>query len=103
MIDAPSPANRSIRLLTVSIGTGSEVLSYSLQYLQDRLQRRIGTMCASIGCFVESNPRVINFASRRIMETFFIVVEFNPLLPRYAGLRPFSPTPHRSLWPSLHG
>src|SRR5215813_4131983 len=72
MIDVPSPASRSIRRLTVSRGTGSEVLSYSLQYLQDRLQRRIGTRCARIGCFVESNPREINFASRRSVETFFI-------------------------------
>jgi hypothetical protein len=48
-------------------------LSYSLQYLQDRLQRRIGTRCARIGCFVESNPRDINLASRRSIETFFII------------------------------
>src|SRR5262245_18122248 len=72
MIDVPSPASRSIRRLTVSRGAGSEVLSYSLQYLQDRLQRRIGTRCARIGCFVESNPRDINLASRRSVENFFI-------------------------------
>src|SRR5215475_8077578 len=72
IIDVPSPASRSIRRLTVSSGTGSEVLSYSLQYLQDRLQRRIGTRCARIGCFVESNPRDINLASRRSVENFFM-------------------------------
>src|SRR5262245_54165478 len=72
MIDVPNPANRSIRRLTVSIATGSEVLSYSLQYLQDRLQRRIGTMCARIGCFVESNPRDMNLASRISAENFFM-------------------------------
>src|SRR4030095_7149866 len=72
MIDVPNPASRSIRRLTVSRGTGSEVLSYSLQYLQDRLQRRIGTMCARIGCLVENNPRDINLASRRSVEIFFI-------------------------------
>src|SRR5262247_4030911 len=80
MIDVPSPASRSIRRLTISRGTGSEVLSYSLQYLQDRLQRRIGTRCARIGCFVESNPRDINLASRRSVENFFMK---NRLLMNY--------------------
>ena len=32
-----------------SIGTGFEKSSYSLQYVQERLQRRIGMMCAMIG------------------------------------------------------
>src|SRR5215467_13515144 len=100
MIDVPSPASRSIRRLTVSSGTGSDVLSYSLQYLQDRLQRRIGTMCARIGCFVENNPRVINLASRRSVETFFIGLELNPLLLRHAGPRLFSPMLRLALWPS---
>jgi hypothetical protein len=43
MIVVPSSASRSIRLSMVPSGTGSEVLSYSLQYPQSRLQRRVGT------------------------------------------------------------
>src|SRR5215475_6075750 len=96
IIDVPSPASRSIRRLTVSSGTGSEVLSYSLQYLQDRLQRRIGTRCARIGCFVENSPRDINLASRRSVETFFINKERRqdeqdfPGCSRWPGINPSS-------------
>src|SRR5262245_45296397 len=73
MIDVPRRDSKSIRRLTISRGAGSEVLSYSLQYAHDRLQRRIGTSCARIGCFVESSPRAITPASRSIVEVFFIV------------------------------
>src|SRR5262245_36646483 len=87
MIDVPNPANRSIRRLTVSIGTGSEVLSYSLQYLQDRLQRRIGTMCARIGCFVESNPRDMSLASRRSVVIFFITWDVDRMNRIFQGVQ----------------
>ena len=33
----------------MSSGTGFEKSSYSLQYVQERLQRRMGMMCAMIG------------------------------------------------------
>src|SRR5262249_39245152 len=72
MIEVPRPASRSIRRRIMSSGTGSEVLSYSLQYRQDRLQRRIGTMCARIRGFVESSPRAIYLASQgRVAVLFF--------------------------------
>ncbi len=53
-----------MRAYISSIGTGSEVLSYSLQYVQERLHRRIGTMCTSTGCFVETNARVVCLTPR---------------------------------------
>ena len=49
----------SLRSSMKSIGTGSLVLSYSLQYVHDRLHRRIGTMCTSTGCFVDANARTV--------------------------------------------
>ena len=36
-------------MLMTSSGTGFEKSSYSLQYVQERLQRRMGMMCAMIG------------------------------------------------------
>jgi hypothetical protein len=42
--DEPNSANLSMRSNITSIATGSLVLSYSLQYVQDKLHRRIGTM-----------------------------------------------------------
>src|SRR6476661_296666 len=57
--DDPNSASLSIRSSIVSIGTGSLVLSYSLQYVQARLHRRIGTICTKTGCFVEANARTV--------------------------------------------
>src|SRR5687767_8763803 len=57
--DEPNSASLSILSSIVSIGTGSLVLSYSLQYVHDRLHRRIGTMCTSTGCFVDANARTV--------------------------------------------
>src|SRR5206468_12164109 len=52
-------ASLSMRSSITSIGTGSLVLSYSLQYVQDRLHRRIGTICTNTGCFVEAKARIV--------------------------------------------
>ena len=41
----------------VSAGTGFEKSSYSLQYVQDRLQRRIGMMCAITGWSRDNTPQ----------------------------------------------
>src|SRR2546428_9513782 len=40
-----------------SLGTGGDTLSYSLQYPQSMLQRRIGMICTSSGCAVCTSPR----------------------------------------------
>jgi hypothetical protein len=44
MIPVPRAARRSTRQSISAVGTGLETLSYSLQYAQERLQRRIGIM-----------------------------------------------------------
>src|SRR5688572_1334151 len=59
MTEEPNSASLSMRASIVSSRTGSDVLSYSLQYVHDRLHRRIGTMCTSTGCFVEANARIV--------------------------------------------
>src|ERR1022692_951675 len=53
----------------MSRATGLEKSSYSLQYSQARLQRRIGIMCANTGWSVETSPLAIifNSRSRRLM------------------------------------
>src|SRR5664279_3842644 len=48
----------------MSRATGLEKSSYSLQYSQARLQRRIGMICASTGWSVEASPLAIIFNSR---------------------------------------
>src|ERR1700732_2735716 len=55
--DVPSSASLSTRSNMVSVGTGLEKSSYSLQYSQARLQRRIGIMCASRGGSGENSAR----------------------------------------------
>src|SRR5689334_12204139 len=50
--------------MTVSVGTGFEKSSYSLQYVQDRLQRRMGMMCAMMGWRVDIAPQAIMRSSR---------------------------------------
>src|ERR1700758_4828702 len=54
MMLVPSRARWSMRRSISSSGTGSETLSYSLQYAQERLQKRMGTICAMTGCRVEA-------------------------------------------------
>src|SRR5690242_19548855 len=49
-----------------STGTGSEALSYSLQYAQERLQKRIGTICAITTCRVEASARPTMPSSRSL-------------------------------------
>ena len=53
MIEVPSAASWSMRRSISSIATGWETWSYSLQYAQARLQRRVGMICARIGCLAE--------------------------------------------------
>src|SRR6266851_5610832 len=64
IIDVPISASRSSRRFISSIGTGFDTWSYSLQYPQSRLQRRIGIMCTNTGCLVESSALPIIFSSR---------------------------------------
>src|SRR5436190_18873531 len=62
--DVLNSASLSIRSSIVSIGTGSLVLSYSLQYVQARLHRRIGTLCTRTGCLVDANARTVCLTPR---------------------------------------
>src|SRR3989338_694596 len=59
MIGVPNDRSRSIRRNSSAVGTGGEKSSYSLQYAQERLQRRIGIKCTSKGWPVWSNPQAI--------------------------------------------
>jgi hypothetical protein len=68
MMVVPSAANRSMRRSMVSTGTGFDVESYSLQYAQVRLQRRVGMMCAMTGWSVDTTPRQIILNSRARLE-----------------------------------
>src|SRR5271169_5043686 len=65
MMDVPSRARWSIRRFITSVGTGFEKSSYSLQYVHERLQRRIGMICANMGWSVETRPLAIILSSRR--------------------------------------
>ena len=53
------------------MGTGSETSSNSLQYVQARLHRRMGTMCAMYGCPVEASAEAIDPTSRTLRVTAF--------------------------------
>ena len=64
MTVVPRSASRSTRRSISAIGTGADTASYSLQYAQARLQRRIGTICASIGWSLERIERANIRASR---------------------------------------
>src|SRR4029453_10931631 len=64
----PSIASRSTRRRIRCVGTGSELLSYSLQYAHDRLHRRIGTIWARIGCRGDLSARATIRTSRRHRE-----------------------------------
>ena len=68
MIVVPSSARRSMRPYIVSTGTGFETSSYSLQYAQERLQRRMGTMCAITGwsVFARALPIIQSSRTRRV-------------------------------------
>src|SRR5215469_4196864 len=53
-----------MRDFIISRGIGFEKSSNSLQYLQARLQRRIGMICAITGWSVEATPFAIILSSR---------------------------------------
>src|SRR5882762_2940196 len=65
MIEVPMPARMSNRLFISSSGTGLEKSSNSLQYVQARLQRRLGIICTKIGCLVEASALPIMRNSRK--------------------------------------
>ena len=64
MIDVPISASKSSRRFISSSGTGFDTSSYSLQYLQSRLQLRIGIMCTRKGCLVDTSAFPIFNTSR---------------------------------------
>src|ERR1700680_1050046 len=70
-------------------GTGFEKSSYSLQYSQERLQRRMGIMWASTGCWVEARPHPIMRHS------------FNRVSPNPRALRPRVPLVIFLIYPDL--
>src|SRR5438034_2798556 len=47
-----------------AVGTGGDVSSYSLQYLQARLHRRIGMICAAMGWLVDARAFAARLNSR---------------------------------------
>src|SRR5271157_4106788 len=71
MTDVPSAASLSTRRNISSVGTGFEKSSYSLQYSQARLQRRVGMICASSGWSVEANAAAIIRAPRKLRWSTF--------------------------------
>lgn len=54
-----------------STGTGSEKSSYSLQYVHERLHRRMGTICAMYGWPVEASALPIETSSRTLRVAAF--------------------------------
>src|SRR5262245_56781226 len=64
--DVPSAASLSIRFFSVSVGIGGETLSYSLQYPQSMLQRRIGMIWTRSGCDVSNRTRRNSRADRAL-------------------------------------
>jgi len=56
----------SMRRFRTSVATGGETLSYSLQYPQSMLQRRMGMICTSSGCAVCASPRANSRADRSL-------------------------------------
>src|SRR6266853_4421267 len=65
IIEVPIPARMSNRLFISSSGTGLEKSSNSLQYVQARLQRRLGMICTKIGCLVDASALPIMRNSRK--------------------------------------
>src|SRR5450755_3064189 len=66
MTDVPNAASLSTRWNMAWVATGFEKSSYSLQYSQARLQRRVGMMCANSGWSVEANAPAIMRAPRKL-------------------------------------
>src|ERR1700684_2946000 len=65
MLGPSRPRCSNLRAIS-SIGTGFETLSYSLQYAQERLQKRAGTICAITGCPVDASARPTSASSRTL-------------------------------------
>src|SRR2546430_8463664 len=70
--EVPSSPSLSTRWNMLSVGAGLEKSSYSLQYSQARLQRRIGIMCARRGCSVETRARTTSRTPRMLRESAFM-------------------------------
>ena len=73
IIEVPRSASLSTRRSISSSGTGFEMASYSLQYVQERLHRRMGMMWARTGCVWSARahsalPRILalRFISRAV-------------------------------------
>ena len=81
--DVPSAFNRSMRCFITSVATGADTLSYSLQYPQSMLQRRIGMTCTSSGCAVCASPRANSRADRTLRLT--VVRNANRAIIAYAA------------------
>src|SRR5580692_5066137 len=70
----------------ISVATGFEKSSYSLQYVQDKLQRRMGMMWAITGWSVDATPRTIirhsrarRFSARRSLQNLNPLVLMEPV------------------------
>src|SRR5258707_7235479 len=70
-----------MRCLITAAGTGSDTLSYSLQYPQSMLQRRIGTIWTSSGCAVSARPRM-NSRSDRALRLVVVRTDMNEVTVR---------------------
>src|ERR1700676_1985797 len=91
-------------------GTGFEKSSYSLQYSQERLQRRMGIIWASTGCWAEARPHPImrhsfnrvspNRRARRTRVPLVIFLIY-PDLPRKCTPRPAHSIPRAFLLKGL--
>src|SRR5215472_11383330 len=66
MMAVPMVPSRSMRRNISLVGTGFEKSSNSLQYVQERLQRRVGMICTSSGCRIERSPFASMRASRSL-------------------------------------
>ena len=62
--EVPSPARRSTRRSITSRGTGADTESYSLQYRQARLHRRMGIMWTRTGWCLSRTAQAILAATR---------------------------------------
>src|SRR5258708_7838128 len=83
----PSAERQSMRRSISAVGTGGDMSSYSLQYLQARLQRRIGMTCAAIGCEVDASAFTARRNSRALRPHLARIVRFAIALVSQAGRR----------------
>src|SRR5262249_48992575 len=90
--DVPSEASLSIRASISSVDTGADTLSYSLQYPQSMLQRRIGTTWTSSGWSVLASPRANSRTDRHVRLAFRTLRIETDII---SGARAFPHPPHR--------